>query len=301
MTLLAHLSDLHLLEERYHQRKGIDRFRLSYLSAAVPLDPAERYRNAELALGQARSAGADHVMLTGDLTEDGLPAQYDLLRGLLSDSGFTPDQVTLVPGNHDTYSGPTAWNSALAGLLRAYRATSATDAVTVLDDAVLSPISTAIESQSFMISVGAIKQRDVESAAKLAADPVCKRRTTVLAMPPPPLGLSNPVVNAIDGLHRSKPMRDLLTENASLRVVHGHIHQTFDRKIAGRDHAQILAADAIRNGGDCLRLYKAEAGGLRILPSLWSNSKSHPTPPRESNLRSIPTAERATAIESFAK
>ena len=265
MTTLAQLSDLHLLEEDYQRRRGIDRARLSYLSAAVPYDPEGRYRNAVLALRRAHVAGAEHALLTGDLTEDGLPAQYDLLKEVLNESGFAPDQVTLVPGNHDTYSDPEAWHKALSGTLRAYRRTSGAHAVTLLDEAVIMPMSTVIESQTFMISVGAIKTADVERAAALAADPACKNRTAIVAMHHPPLGLSNPVVNAIDGLRYSKPMRDLLNDTSELRVLHGHIHRAIDRTLQRRSHAQVIAADAIRSGSDSLRLYKADAGQLHAV------------------------------------
>ena len=44
----------------------------------------------------------DHVVVTGDLTNIALEQEFVEARGLLERFG-TPDQVTLVPGNHDAY------------------------------------------------------------------------------------------------------------------------------------------------------------------------------------------------------
>src|SRR5688572_2232868 len=103
MLDLAHVTDLHLVEKDHEKRRGTDWQRLQYLSAGRSIDFATRRHKALSAL---RSAGrnAAHVVLTGDLTEDGMPAQYELLAELLSDADLDPHRVTIVPGNHDRYA-----------------------------------------------------------------------------------------------------------------------------------------------------------------------------------------------------
>lgn len=63
----------------------------------IDLSPAER-----LAEGLAHAAkmhpDADHLVLTGDLTNEGTPAQYAVLQPLLAD---LPWPVTMLMGNHD--------------------------------------------------------------------------------------------------------------------------------------------------------------------------------------------------------
>jgi 3',5'-cyclic AMP phosphodiesterase CpdA len=44
----------------------------------------------------------DHIVITGDLTHLGLPAEFKKARTWLQSLG-TPSQVTVVPGNHDAY------------------------------------------------------------------------------------------------------------------------------------------------------------------------------------------------------
>ena len=45
----------------------------------------------------------DHIAVTGDLINLGLPAEYEAARAWLEGLG-APDKVTVIPGNHDIYT-----------------------------------------------------------------------------------------------------------------------------------------------------------------------------------------------------
>jgi 3',5'-cyclic AMP phosphodiesterase CpdA len=98
MTILAHLSDLHLIERNHRQRQGLARQRLMFLSAGSPLEAEARMQRVAASLQAARRGGADHILITGDLTEDGVDSQFELLAEVLHASGIDPQRVTLVPG-----------------------------------------------------------------------------------------------------------------------------------------------------------------------------------------------------------
>lgn len=87
MTLIAHISDLHL------RPRGLTCYRVSDTNML-----AERAIKALLSLEQK----PDAVMLTGDLTDKDDPREYALARHLL---GKLPMPVYLIPGNHDTAAG----------------------------------------------------------------------------------------------------------------------------------------------------------------------------------------------------
>src|SRR4051794_40675733 len=106
MATIAQLSDLHLVEDDYEERPLSTRARLSCLSLGRPLEPFERRQRALRALAEVRASGADHLVITGDLTEDGAPAQFEVLAEVLADSHFPAERITLVPGNHDAYDAP---------------------------------------------------------------------------------------------------------------------------------------------------------------------------------------------------
>jgi 3',5'-cyclic-AMP phosphodiesterase len=279
MTILAHLTDLHMLERDHHQRRGMARTRLQFLSTGAALDAEARLRRATRMLQLAMRGGADHILLTGDLTEDGVDSQFEMLAEALDLSGVEPERVTLLPGNHDAYVDFQAYDRALAGPLRAYRATSREGAVTVLEDAVIVPISTTIEGQWFTRSRGAIRSNDVARVRRIASDSVSRDRAMVVAQHHPPSHHPVFAVEWFDGVDNVAAMRDLLYERSRVHVLHGHTHRRSTKHLSGREHAQIYCAASVRDQHDTtelsLRFYKAEAGTLRELHAHMTTPQRH--------------------------
>jgi len=78
---IAHLSDLH-----FGFSPGLDSF-------------------IERRLHEVCEAGADHLVISGDLSQSGRKEQWEGLRHLLRRYGFfTPEALTVIPGNHDLFS-----------------------------------------------------------------------------------------------------------------------------------------------------------------------------------------------------
>src|SRR5579862_5041940 len=78
-TRIAHLSDVHMLEARPGRSRASWSMRHHFLSFGRPLDVAGRRRKLGNSLSAARRAGASHVVISGDLTETGLPGEYEAL------------------------------------------------------------------------------------------------------------------------------------------------------------------------------------------------------------------------------
>ncbi|MET0386178.1 MAG: metallophosphoesterase [Polyangiales bacterium] len=276
MSILAHLSDLHLLERDHDKRRGLPRRRLRYLSTGAPLDYEGRLQRAIATLQVARRANADHVLITGDLTEDGTDAQFEVLAEALQRSGLSPDCVTLVPGNHDGYADAGAFARALQGPLAAFRGTSAENAKTVLSGAVIAPVSTMIDGQWFGRSRGEMRNEDVARVRRLASDPISKGRAVVVAQHHPPKPHALFAWDWIDGLGNAHAMRDLLLERTRVHVVHGHTHRRTTQHLTGRLHAQVFSTASVRDQhgtGLALRFYQAEDGSLHELQGLLPTSQ----------------------------
>jgi Icc protein len=288
MSILAHLSDLHLLERDHHKRRGLANRRLRFLSTGAALDAEARMQRVAATLQQARRSGADHVLITGDLTEDGTESQFEVLAEVLQRSGFAPDCVTLVPGNHDGYADPGAYGRALnGGALSAYRATSGEGAQTMLPDAVIIPVSTMIDGQWFVRSRGVVRDEDVARVRRLASDPITRGRAVVVAQHHPPRHHSLFAVEWFDGVSNALAMRDLMLERTRVHVVHGHTHRRTTHHLSGRLHAQVFSTASVRDQhgtGLCLRFYKAADGSLHELagllptPQLTAAQVSAPAP-----------------------
>jgi 3',5'-cyclic AMP phosphodiesterase CpdA len=103
--VIAHLSDLHL-----HARGLIRPLDLASrrLFGAANLYLARQgihsVRAVVAAVKAVREAGADHAVVTGDLGNLGLESEFALAADVLEPLGGY-DRLTIVPGNHDYYTG----------------------------------------------------------------------------------------------------------------------------------------------------------------------------------------------------
>lgn len=261
MLDLAHVTDLHLVEYQHSRRTGTDWQRLQYLSAGRKIDAQSRRDNALRAL---RHAGrhARHLLLTGDLTEDGVPAQYELLADVLYESGIDARRVTLVPGNHDRYARPQAFEEALDGPLRAFAATSQMGEHFELGrDAWLMPISTAVP-QSWLRSAGRISDSDLEKIERFAADAREAGKLALVAQHHPPHGYGPAAWNFIDGLLNSTAGKALLRAHPGLSFVHGHTHKLDSVVFAEGRPAQAHSAGAIVSRPEHVRFYRVTREAL---------------------------------------
>jgi 3',5'-cyclic AMP phosphodiesterase CpdA len=261
MTVIAHITDVHLVEPEHAARTGTDRARLSYLSFGRPINYEDRMQRFARALEGAWGSGADHVLITGDLTEDGTDEQFEVLALVLGESRLRPEQVTLIPGNHDAYVDATAWQRALEGPLSPYARTSAKCSVLEFREATILPVSTAFH-QSWLRSAGQVAADEIEWVARVAADPCFSRRPLVVAQHHPPLGCPVPVLQWVDGLQNHASMRSLLGSTDHMFVVHGHTHRRTDRRLGGKGPMRIFGAEAVVESKAPLRLYEACPTGL---------------------------------------
>ena len=103
---IAHLSDLHLLS-----LDGAVPFRLlnkrltGYLNLRFHRTSVHKPFAVKAAAREIRRLDVDHVVITGDVSNLALEREFDLVRAFLEqDLGLAPNQVSLVPGNHDMYT-----------------------------------------------------------------------------------------------------------------------------------------------------------------------------------------------------
>lgn len=93
-----HLSSLHGVKFRELANKRI----LGYLSWRQKRRAEHRPEVLEALKRDLQSTHPDHIVVTGDLTHIGLHDEFRQARRWLESIG-TPEQVTVIPGNHDTY------------------------------------------------------------------------------------------------------------------------------------------------------------------------------------------------------
>lgn len=264
-TRIAHLSDVHMLDAR----PGRDRSGYSmghrFLSFGRPLDAAGRRRKLVSALSAARRVGANHVVVSGDLTEIGAPGEFESLAETLHESGIAPNRVTLVPGNHDLYTSPDAWKWALNGPLAAFRETSAEQPGKVIEreGVRILPLDVA-RYQPVTRSAGWIEDDALDVVARRAGDPGLSDRPLLVVQHHPPFVRSTQPLHWLDGLVGAVRMMGVLEAFRHLFVLHGHLHSAVNR-VLGCGGARIFGATATVDDRDAprVRLYEVQNGTLQ--------------------------------------
>ncbi len=253
MALLAQLSDAHLIELDLSGRPAADWVRLAFLSSYRPSRAASRARNLAGALERARRAGADHVAFTGDLTEDAAPAQFELFAQLVGESGFKPEQVTVIPGNHDAYRGRAAYDEQARTTLAAV--SHAEGARFELDGVQVVPLDSTLD------------QHYVRAAGLLG--PEQRRHFTDVSSPTLVLQHHPPIPHSARGLGWFQELVDVCqVEDAvaaapDVFVLHGHVHHHRDLVPRGSARPRVFSPRAIVSSDDAIRFYEVDARGVR--------------------------------------
>jgi 3',5'-cyclic AMP phosphodiesterase CpdA len=265
MTRIAHLSDAHVLDPRPSRTRSGWSMRTRFLSFGRPLDAHGRRRKLGRALDCAKRVGANHVVISGDLTEVGAPGEYETLAELLHDSGIAPERFTLVPGNHDLYSMPDGWRWALEGPLAAFARSSAGQIGKIIDigGASLLPIDATFH-QPVTRSAGWIPDAALEALERRSLDPAFSRRPLIAIQHHPPFFRKTSALHWLDGLVGAGRMMAVLGAVRHLFVLHGHLHTIIDRALGG-GVARILGATAVVDDKDAprVRVYDVHDGHLQ--------------------------------------
>lgn len=264
-TRIAHLSDVHLLEHAPSWRVPWLALRTRFLSFGRRLDPNGREQKLRRALRCAVNAGADHFVFSGDLTEVGTMPQFERFAEVLHDSGIAPERITLVPGNHDSYTDPNAWSRAIEGPLAAFGRTSARDRTDVVEAAgvMLLPINVTVH-QPVTRSAGELADRDADRIERLLADARFRGRPVVVVQHHPPMPHRMRAWQWIDGLRGWPRLMRLFAQHPALQLLHGHQHRVVDELLGDR-RIRVFGAPAVVEEVDSvprIRLYEVNDGAL---------------------------------------
>jgi Icc protein len=241
VSIIAHLTDVHLVEPEARRPGGLTALaRRGYLNMGRSVDEGGRRRSFAEALRRAATLGFDHLVVTGDLTEEGTIEQFEAVAAVLDEARIDPARVTLLPGNHDVYAHANAWADALAGPLRPYARTSASGMVVELADLVLAPVSTT-RAQRWWRSAG-----EVSTPERRAIVQAVQTATRV----------HRAAWHWFDGLLDHASMRPMLRAMEHTYVLHGHLHERRDDHFEGETIAHIFGAAAVVEDPDSLRLYR---------------------------------------------
>jgi len=244
---LAHFSDVH--------RPPITGFTWRYWNAKRLLGYVNWQRKrrhihmadvADRLIDDARALRPDHIAITGDLVNLGLPGEHEAALIWLRSVG-PPESVTVVPGNHDIYSnigsdrGVARW----ASYMNAEEETLAFPFVRRVGPLALIGFNSAVETPPFT-ATGLLGARQLEIAgeqlAKLGEEGAIR---VVLIHHPPLASMTTPRRALRDAAH----FAHLLEREGAELVIYGHNHSPAVDWLPSRDKPVPLIASASASVG----------------------------------------------------
>ena len=111
--VLAHFSDPHLARvDNIGTRDLLNKRLLGYLRWKIKRQGEHSDELLTILNKDLQRTKPDHIAITGDLTQLGLPLEFEIAQSWLQTLGAAK-QVTVIPGNHDTYV-KTNWSETFA-------------------------------------------------------------------------------------------------------------------------------------------------------------------------------------------
>lgn len=216
-----------------------------------------------------RAQNPDHVALTGDLANLALDAEFDAGRDLLGHLG-TPENVTVIPGNHDNYVRGaeakylTAWSRYLAGDAHGEYVFPI---VRIRGPIALIGLTTAVPTLPFF-ATGSLGRAQIKKLESILEELEEKKLFRVVLIHHPPAGKRSWLRRLTDTRHFRRAIRDYGAE----LILSGHDHRAAVNTIKGPDKpvpvVQVTSASAPhddKHGGAAFNLY--EIGGA---PGAWT-------------------------------
>jgi 3',5'-cyclic AMP phosphodiesterase CpdA len=232
MFRIAHISDLHVLLRTGAQWRAMlfNKRLTGYANTLLRRGRVHR-REFLLAVLEAASKEADHVVVTGDITNLALESEYDDARSLLDGVGI---EVTVVPGNHDIYLPPISHERRFAfhfgDFLKSDLPQLALDlpagpfpCVKLRGPAAIIALSSGVPRPPF-IAAGFIGEKQLDALARVLAHPEVVRRTAVILIHHPPVDRRSRIAQLRDGLLDAAEFRRALAPLARGLVLFGHLH-----------------------------------------------------------------------------
>jgi 3',5'-cyclic AMP phosphodiesterase CpdA len=233
MITLAHVSDLHATGVRWGRSADFagKRF-LGWLSWRVRRGKIHRVEVLEALIRDLADRKADHVAVTGDLTNVACEHEFEQARAWLERLG-PPQHVSVVPGNHDAYVAVPRgrswdrWSAYVDSDEGPARGEFPT--LRVRGSLALVGVCSAVPSAP-LLAIGRLGEEQLERLggllAGLADSPLCR---VVL--------VHHPIIEGVTRRRRAltdaAALRAVLARRGADLVLHGHGHRTFFGEVPG--------------------------------------------------------------------
>jgi 3',5'-cyclic AMP phosphodiesterase CpdA len=238
---LAHFSDLHLLSlDGIPMHRFLNKRVTGFANLKLKRGSIHRAAYVRSIAREIRRIGVDHVVVTGDLTNLALEPEFELAREVLeNDLGFSPKDVTVVPGNHDVYTRGSHAKKRFATYFADYLVSDLPElsvdvgagrfpVVKLRGTVAIIGLCSAVPRLPFVAAgrLGALQLRALERIVK---HPEVAGRTPVIAIHHPPHNPHSKLKSMLEGLDDAALLWTSMTSVPAFVMLHGHLHKRVRR------------------------------------------------------------------------
>lgn len=288
---IAHLSDLHLLSlEGAVPHRLFNKRLTGYLNIRFHRKSVHKPFAVRAAARAIRAMNVDQVVITGDVSNLALENEFELVRTFLADDlALPPERVSLVPGNHDAYTGGAHRSRRFAKSFAKYLTSDLPELtppgeifpyVHLRGPAAIIGLSTAVPRLPLVAS-GELGRAQLTALERILAHPEVRDRTPVILQHHP---IHNPPFRTkalLEGLLDAEDEARILGKVGRGLVLHGHLHRRVHRKLAtdrgrleavGATSASLLHESDERRAG--FNVYEIRPDGA-VGPIEWHRLNRH--------------------------
>ncbi|MBW2734014.1 MAG: metallophosphoesterase [Deltaproteobacteria bacterium] len=224
---IAHLSDIHVLSlegERpwsfLNQRVLGGANLLFNRGGAYPVEVAEAL------VHDVNAQEVDHVIVSGDLTNLSLKAEFKRVAEMLGRLKGAPANVTVVPGNHDCYTLGAFLSRPFERVLAPFLESDvvgrqAFPVLKLRGDVAVIGLSSATFAPP-LLATGCVGQRQLGALEQLLERPEVRRRFRIIVVHHPP---RSPYASWHKRLVDGEALMGVIERAGADLVLHGHLHR----------------------------------------------------------------------------
>ncbi len=249
---LAHFSDLHLLS--LDGVKKLQYMNKRWIGAMNLLSNRGRHYHTEAfedMVVDLNTQNIDHIICTGDITNLAFVQEFQFAKARFDQLNLGPHNVTVLPGNHDSYVTEGArhyaevfgeyftpdadwvWPAQPAGTRREAgdnKDERAWPLVRVRGDLAVIGLSTSLKTPWFT-AWGKVGSLQLQRLRTVLLDPRLAGKVRVVAIHHPPAG--HRAKSKIRGLRDYRAFAEVIKECGAELIIHGHEHRDMLEHLAG--------------------------------------------------------------------